>query len=207
MAADATRLGDAVRALTAAGIDIFHWDIMDGHFVPNMTFGPSVVKALRPVTDVHFDVHLMVTNPEKWIDGFADAGADCITFHVEVNSDIPALAAKLKSRNIKVGLAFNPATPLSSVAPEMFAHIDRILIMTVNPGFGGQAFIDQSDKIRAAAELKKQFPQLDIMVDGGINTETGKTAAQCGATSLVSGSALMNSPSHKDFIDTLRGAA
>lgn len=205
MAADAARLGDEIQAVTALGADILHWDIMDGHFVPNLTFGVQVVKALRPVTTHEFDVHLMVTHPENWIDGFADAGADTISFHVEAIPDPLSLVTRIKQHSVKAGLAFNPETPLTMLDEEHFAVIDRILVMTVKPGFGGQAFIPQDEKIRQAAAIQKKYPHLDIMIDGGINLETAKPCVTAGATSLVSGSALFNNKDRGAFISALKG--
>lgn len=207
MAMDHSALGDEIRACDMAGVDIFHWDIMDGHFVPNMTFGSDIVKALRPVTEKPFDTHLMVTDPERWIDIFADAGSDAITFHAELPVDHIELANKIRSHGIKAGLAFNPDTALNHIHPEVFAHLDIILIMTVHPGFGGQSFIDQSDKIRQAVTLRDRYPLLDISVDGGINLHTAPVALQAGADILVSGSALIKAESRKDFILSLKQGA
>jgi len=191
--------------LDALGIDIFHLDIMDGHFVPNLTFGPHVIKALRPLTKKTFDVHLMVTDPAHWVDAFADAGANLISFHAELKIDHAALANTIRNKNIKAGLAFNPGTDLSAVDESLFAQIDQILIMTVNPGFGGQAFIDQSAKIKQAAALRHKYPQLDIMIDGGINPETAKTVRNAGATILVSGNALLKSNDRAVTLAQLKG--
>jgi ribulose-phosphate 3-epimerase len=203
LAADPACLGDEIGALEAAGVDLFHLDIMDGHFVPNLTFGPHVVKALRKFSAKEFDVHLMVTDPAQWIDAFADAGANAITFHAEVVTDIAALAQTIRAKNIKAGLAFNPATPITSIDEKIFALIDRVLIMTVNPGFGGQAFIDQSDKINQVAALQKKY-DFDIMVDGGITLETAKIVAAAGANLLVSGNALMKSADRAAFIAQMK---
>ncbi|MDB5478059.1 MAG: ribulosephosphate 3-epimerase [Alphaproteobacteria bacterium] len=204
MAMDTARLGDEIAALDTAGADIFHWDIMDGHFVPNLTFGPAVTKAVRQVTEKEFDVHLMVTNPAQWIDIFIDAGAENISFHAETQTDALALVRKIKAANCKPGLALNPETSLDDINAEILAEIDRLLIMTVKPGFGGQKFIDQSDKIKQAAAT---YPYLDIMVDGGINLETAKTCCTAGATSLVSGSALCHSADRAGFIAALKAGA
>lgn len=198
-------LGDDIRALEVEGVDLFHLDIMDGHFVPNMTFGPATVKALRPLTDKEFDVHLMVTDPAQWIAAFADAGADVLSFHAEAVTDIVAVATMIREHGIKAGLAVNPATKLDTIDDTVFTHIDRLLIMTVNPGFGGQAFIDQSDKIAYAASLQSRFPHMDIMVDGGINLETAPHVIENGAQLLVSGSALMNAASRPAFMAAIKG--
>jgi ribulose-phosphate 3-epimerase len=202
MAADTAYLADEITAVTAANVDIFHWDIMDGHFVPNFTFGPAVVKELRPHTDVPFDIHLLVTNPSAWLDIFIDAGANAISFHIEAENNPMQLIEKLKQNNIQAGLVFNPETQLDIVSDDIFNALDRVVIMTVKPGFGGQAFIDQTAKIKTLAQ---KFPHLDIMVDGGINAITAPQAIAAGATTLVSGSALFNSDNRKAFINTLKG--
>lgn len=207
MAMNQSALGDEIRATDAAGIDMFHWDIMDGHFVPNMTFGSAALRDLRAVTNKPFDTHLMVSDPARWIADFAKAGSNAITFHAELNTDIITLAETIRSHSVKAGLAFNPDTALDSVNDSVFAHIDRILIMTVQPGFGGQAFIDQSAKIRQAVAIKQRHPHLDISVDGGINLQTGLLAIEAGADILVSGSALNKAESQQDFITTLKAIA
>lgn len=208
MAMNHSALGDEMRASDAAGIDLFHWDIMDGHFVPNMTFGAAALRDLRSVTNKEFDTHLMVTNPAQWIDDFAKAGSNAITFHAELDDlDIIALAQKIRAHGIQAGLAFNPDTPLDHVPQDVFAHIDRILIMTVFPGFGGQAFIDQSAKIQQAVLLKQRFPHLCIAVDGGINLDTAPIAIKAGADLLVSGSALNKASSQADFITAIKQQA
>ena len=205
MAADPACLGDEIRAMTHAGADAFHWDIMDGHFVPNLTFGPDHVKRLRSATAAFFDVHLMTTNPERWIDAFAAAGADAISFHAELPQDLLPIAKQIQTHDIGIGIALNPETPLDAVSPELLAHADRLLIMTVRPGFGGQAYIDQSDKIREAAKLRKDKPHLQIVVDGGINDKTAKAATDAGATVLVSGSYLFGSRHYESAVASLRG--
>lgn len=204
MAMNQLSLGDDIRTIEAAGIDIFHWDIMDGHFVPNMTFGPATIQAARPLTQKPFDVHLMVSEPAAWIDVFAKAGSNSLTFHQEATNDITSLAAKIRSHGVKAGLAFNPDTQLDAVDDAVFAHIDRILIMTVNPGFGGQTFIDQSAKIRQAKEIQTRHTHLDIMVDGGINDTNAHLSIQAGANILVSGSALMKAAMPSQFISSIK---
>ena len=208
LAADLACLGDEIRAMTHAGVDVFHWDIMDGHFVPNLSFGPDHVERLRSATPVYFDVHLMVTHPENWIDAFAAAGADAISFHAELPQDHLILAKQIRSHDVDVGLAFNPETPLSAVDASVLDQVDRILIMTVKPGFGGQNYIDQSQKIRDAAKLKEKHPHLQIVIDGGINDKTAQAVIDAGATTLVSGSFLFkNKNDYKSSVASLRGGA
>lgn len=204
LAADMGYLGDEITALTAANIDIFHWDIMDGHFVPNISFGPMVMKALRPLSDKIFDVHLMVSNPIQWIDSTADAGADYISFHIEAVADPMIVIKKIKDHHVKAGIAINPDTTIDTIPDAVFAEIERVIIMTVNPGFGGQKFIDQTMKIKA---LRARFPDLDIMIDGGVNLETAPLVIEAGATTLVTGSALFNADDKQEFIAAIRGMA
>jgi len=202
LAADFGRLDDDLSAMDAAGVDLFHWDMMDGHFVPNISFGPAVMKALRGTTKKPFDVHLMVTNPIQWIDAVIDAGADHISFHVEAVADPMLLIKKIKDKNIGVGLALNPDTIIDNIASEIFTELNRVVVMTVNPGFGGQKFIDQSMKIKM---IRAQYPHLDIMVDGGVNIETAAIVIEAGATTLVTGSALFNASDKAKFISTIKG--
>lgn len=208
MAADYSRLGDDVRAMDRAGADLFHWDIMDGHFVPNITFGVDAVKHCRSLSDKEFDVHLMVLNPVAWTEHFIKAGADNITVHVESKDYRTAIHA-IKAADKKAGLALRPNTSLEDVPDDLWAELDRILIMTVQPGFGGQTFIDQSEKIRKAAQKRTRYPKLDIMVDGGINPDTAPTVIAAGATTLVSGSALFKNGAGQfhNNLQNLRGAA
>ncbi len=208
MAADLTHLGDEIAAMTHAGIDAFHWDITDGHFVPNLNFGPDHIKQTRSLTPVYFDVHLMVSKPEHWIDIMAGAGADAISFHAELSSDRTTLIKNIHDRDCDAGIAFNPETPLSVIDLKLWQNIDRIIIMTVKPGFGGQGFMDQSEKIRQAATLKEKYPHLQIVVDGGINATTAIKARQAGATTLVSGSFLFGQKNNYEAaIGQLRGDA
>lgn len=191
LSADFACLGDEIERAVSRGCDMIHFDVMDGHFVPNISYGVPVLKSLKKCTDKPYDVHLMISNPIDYVDAFADAGADIITFHVEADSDIAATIEKVKARGIKVGLTLKPATPAEVVFPYI-NDIDMVLVMTVEPGFGGQSFMsDMLDKISAirakAFELGKD---LDIEVDGGIDGTTAPLVKAAGANVLVSGSYL-----------------
>lgn len=181
--------------------DLIHLDVMDGHFVPNITIGAPVIKAMKAVCDIDFDVHLMISEPLKYIEDFADAGADIITFHVESESDINETVNEIIHCGCKAGLAVKPATPIEAVYP----YIDRlsmVLVMTVEPGFGGQSFM--ADMMPKIEKLRKDFPHIDIQVDGGVNPETIKTCAKAGANVFVAGSAVFKSESPKDTIKQLK---
>ena len=190
LSADFARLGDEVRAITAAGADYIHIDVMDGHFVPNLTIGPAVVKALRPYSPLPFDVHLMIAPVDPYIAEFAAAGADIITCHPEAGPHLHRSLQLVKSLGKKAGVALNPATPLAAIEP-VLNEVDLVLVMSVNPGFGGQTFIAAAlDKIRA---LRRQLDRLsravDLEVDGGINAATAAEAIAAGADVLVAGTA------------------
>ncbi|HXP32036.1 MAG TPA: ribulose-phosphate 3-epimerase [Stellaceae bacterium] len=190
LSADFSRLGEEVRAITAAGADYIHIDIMDGHFVPNLTIGPAVVKALRPHSPLPFDVHLMIAPVDPYIGEFAAAGADIITVHPEAGPHLHRSVELVKSLGKKAGVALNPATPAEAV-DYLLDDLDLILVMTVDPGFGGQGFImAQLDKIRAIRRrLDGRAHAIDLEVDGGITDQTARAAIAAGADVLVAGSA------------------
>jgi ribulose-phosphate 3-epimerase len=208
LSCDFGKLADEVKRLEDAGADAIHVDIMDGHFVPNLTMGPKIVAAIKRNTSLPLDVHLMIYNPFNYIETFVSSGADSITFHFEATEDIQETIDYIKKCNVKSGLAFNPETSLSMI-PKYLDKCDMLLLMTVNPGFGGQEFIhDVLEKIRFARDLsdKCQLP-LPIQVDGGINQETIRECAIAGATNFVSGSHLFQQKDMKKAIEQLRKAA
>ena len=202
LSADFACLGDEINRAVSRGCDMIHFDVMDGHFVPNISYGVPVLKSLKKCTDKPYDVHLMISNPIDYVDAFADAGADIITFHVEADSDIAATIEKVKAHGIKVGLTLKPATPAEEVFPYI-NDIDMVLVMTVEPGFGGQSFMeDCAQKIKVLRQLAPK--DLIIQVDGGINAETGIICREYGANSLVAGSYIYNSDNINGAIESLR---
>lgn len=208
LSADFSRLGEEIAAVEQAGADWIHIDVMDGHFVPNLTIGPGVVSALRKTTRLPFDVHLMITNPERYIDAFAAAGSDIITVHVEAASHLHRTVGLIKEKGLKAGLSLNPATPLSQVEV-ILGDLDLLLIMTVNPGFGGQKFIDTVlPKIDQARKMIDTLaPNVILEVDGGITTDTIKPAARAGADVFVAGAAVFGNRDYNRTIRELRTQA
>lgn len=190
LSADFARLGEEIRAIDAAGADYIHVDVMDGHFVPNLTIGPTMVKALRPYSSLPFDVHLMITPVDPYIPAFAAAGADIITVHPEAGPHLHRSLQLVKSLGKKAGVALNPATPVDAV-DYVLTDIDLILAMSVNPGFGGQSFITETlEKLRALrAKIDRSGRTIDLEVDGGINPDTARAAFAAGADVLVAGTA------------------
>jgi ribulose-phosphate 3-epimerase len=208
LSADFARLGEEVRAIDEAGADWIHIDVMDGHFVPNLTIGPGVVKALRPHTSKPFDVHLMISPVDHFLDAFAEAGADTITVHPEAGPHLHRTIQRIKGLGKKAGVSLNPATP-AKMLDYVLADIDLVLVMSVNPGFGGQKFIaSQLKKIEAIANrIAKENLTVELEVDGGIDADNARQVVDAGATALVAGTAAFRGgPSaYADNIRALRG--
>lgn len=206
LSADFAKLGEEILEVSRAGADFIHIDIMDGHFVPNITFGMQVVKSIRKYTDKIFDVHLMIENPVNYIDSFIEAGADLITIHYEADKHIDRTVQYIKSKGIKVGIALNPGTPVS-IIKDLIPFLDMVLIMSVNPGFGGQSFIPYSiNKIKEVREIAATCNRnLLIQVDGGVDKNISKKLIEAGANVLVAGSAIFNGGDLTENIKAIRG--
>ncbi|EOH91293.1 ribulose-phosphate 3-epimerase [Enterococcus pallens] len=205
LSADFARLGEEVKMVEAAGVDYIHIDVMDGNFVPNITFGPSVVASLRPITKLPLDVHLMIDAPEKYIADFAKAGSDIIMAHVEATPHIHRAVQMIKQEGVKAGVVLNPGTPIESIK-YVLSQVDQILIMTVNPGFGGQSFIEETvAKIAELDQLRKENGyHYEIEVDGGIVPETAAKCKEAGADVFVAGSYIYGAEDPEARIQALR---
>ncbi|KAJ3046986.1 hypothetical protein HK097_000348 [Rhizophlyctis rosea] len=201
LSSDFAYLGDEAKRMVGCGADCLHMDVMDGHFVPNITLGAPIIKCLRKHTDVFLDCHMMVSNPEQWVDDFAKAGASLYCFHIEATKDAPALIDKIHAAGMKAGVAVKPGTPVEVVF-DLVPKVEQILIMTVEPGFGGQKFME--DMLPKVAILREKFPDLDIEVDGGLSAETIDKAAAAGANVIVAGTGVFHAPDPSEAIQILR---
>lgn len=206
LSADFSRLGEEIKDVEKGGADYIHVDVMDGHFVPNITIGPLIVEAIRPITSLPLDVHLMIEKPDQYIEAFAKAGADIITVHVEACPHLHRTIQLIKSQGIKAGVVLNPHTPVSMIE-HVLEDIDMVLLMTVNPGFGGQKFIHSVlPKVKQVADMiRERNLQVEIEIDGGVNTETAKLCVEAGANVLVAGSAVYNEKDRGAAIAAIRG--
>jgi ribulose-phosphate 3-epimerase len=203
LSADFADLGKEVKEAASGGADYIHIDVMDGHFVPNITIGPLIVKAVRPHTNLPLDVHLMIENPENYINDFAEAGADIISVHAEACPHLHRTIQLIKKAGVQAGVVINPATPVSAIE-SIIEDVDLVLLMTVNPGFGGQSFITSVlPKIREVRRLAG--PDKDVEVDGGVNEETAALCIEAGANVLVAGSAVFGKENRAQAIEKIRG--
>ncbi|OGP85457.1 MAG: ribulose-phosphate 3-epimerase [Deltaproteobacteria bacterium RBG_16_58_17] len=205
LSADGSRLGEEIAAVEAAGADLIHIDVMDGHFVPNLTIGPGLIASLRKTTRLPFDVHLMIENPERYIDAFAKAGSDRITVHTEASIHLHRIISMIREKGIRAGVSLNPATPLAQVEP-ILPDIDLLLVMTVNPGFGGQKFI--GGMLPKIGQAKKMImavaPEVFLEVDGGVTLKNILSIADAGADILVAGASIFGSGNYPETIGAMR---
>ena len=208
LSCDFSEMGKEAEEISKSGADMLHLDVMDGHFVPNITFGAPMIKSIRKSSDIVFDVHLMISDPLKYAEDFVKAGADIITFHVESDSDIEKTIEKIRSLSCKVGLSVKPGTPIDVVFPYL-DKIDMVLVMTVEPGFGGQKFKeDMMEKIVLIKnKLDERGKTIYIQVDGGVNEKTISVCAKAGANVFVAGSAIFGAENYADAISSLRKSA
>src|SRR5690625_1531286 len=208
LSANFAKLSEEIKEVEQAGADYIHVDVMDGHFVPNITIGPLIVEAIRPVTTLPLDVHLMIENPDQYVTAFAEAGANIITIHEEATVHLHRSIHLIKSLHVKVGVAINPATPVTLLEP-VLPYLDLALVMTVNPGFGGQSFIHETiTKIERLHELRRRNNYTyEIEVDGGVNNETAKLCTNAGADVLVAGSAIFNENNRAAALNHIKQAA
>lgn len=208
LSANFAKLGEEINEVERAGADYIHVDVMDGHFVPNITIGPLISEAIKPITELPLDVHLMIENPDQYVDAFAQAGASIITVHEEASVHLHRTIHLIKSLGVKVGVAINPATPVTMIEP-ILSDIDLALVMTVNPGFGGQSFIHETvSKIVRLDELRKKHNYTyEIEVDGGVNVDTAKICTDAGADVLVAGSAIFDQEDRQVALQNIRNAA
>lgn len=205
LASDFSKLGEEIKDVERGGADYIHVDVMDGHFVPNITIGPLIIDSIRPLTGLPLDVHLMIEKPDRYIEAFAKAGADIITVHQEACPHLHRTLQLIKSYGVKAGVVINPATPAESIRP-ILQDVDLVLLMTVNPGFGGQSFIPSVvKKISQISEWRKEERlSFEIEIDGGVNTDTARICTEAGADVLVAGSAIFKQSDRKKAIDQIR---
>lgn len=208
LSADGSRLGEEIAAVEAAGADWIHLDVMDGRFVPNLTIGPGIVSALRKTTRLPFDVHLMIEDPERYVEAFARAGSDVLTVHVEATAHLHRLVAMIREKGLRPGVSLNPATPLSLVEP-ILPDLDLLLVMTVNPGFGGQKFIPAMlPKVARAKEMIRALaPSVLLEVDGGVTGENIRAVVEAGADVVVAGAAIFAARDYEKTISAMKAAS